>query len=213
MGNTSGSGTVSQPVSSNSGSGRSNSAGGSTANTGTAGGTKTSGSSTSASSTYTAPGFMSDTCSRSGAYQLWFILLAIFVLLTAFAAFSQPPLAQKSPAIPVALILIPLILLIGFWYFAPMCRAATWIPVVLLIIAIAGLLVAFRESREAMLPMLLNATPTPPAVKAEAPKPVPQKPVTPTTSAKPIDQKPIQMPAAKTTPPQQNQKPGEQPKK
>ncbi|MCE9541520.1 hypothetical protein K8R03_03100 [Candidatus Kaiserbacteria bacterium] len=109
-------------------------------------------------------------CAASGAYQLWFILLALYVVIAAIAALSRPPLIQKNPAIPVAMILTPLILLVGFWYFVPVCRAASWIPIVLLIIAIVGILVAFREEKGGAGVLLL------PGMRPAAPK-------TPTTPA------------------------------
>jgi len=84
-------------------------------------------------------------CAASGSYQLWFVLLALFVVIVTIVAIAQPPLAERSPALPIATILIPLVLLIAFWYFAPLCRAASWIPVILIIAAILGLVVAFRD--------------------------------------------------------------------
>ena len=124
-------------------------------------------------------------CAGAGDYQLWFILLAIYVVITAIAALLQTPYVRQNPAVPVALILVPLILLVGFWYFVPDCRAGNWVPVVLLIIAIAGLLIAFRDQKG--MPLLLPILPS-----------KPQPPLSTTTTEAP--QRPI------VTPPPQQKK-------
>lgn len=87
-------------------------------------------------------------CAASGAFQLWFVLLALFAVIVTITGIAQPPLAERSPALPLATILVPLVLLVAFWYFAPLCRAASWIPIVLVIAAILGLLAAFRHREQ-----------------------------------------------------------------
>jgi hypothetical protein len=78
-------------------------------------------------------------CAGNGALQLWFLLLAIYIVIASLTALAKPPLAQKATWVPAAAILAPLVLLLGFWLFAPTCRAAGWIPAVSVIIAIAAL--------------------------------------------------------------------------
>lgn len=89
-------------------------------------------------------------CAGNGALQLWFLLLAIYVVIAALTALARPPLAEKSMGLPLALILVPLVLLLGFWYLVPSCRGAGWIPAASIIVAIAGLLVAFRDQHPAV---------------------------------------------------------------
>ncbi|MEK7093174.1 MAG: hypothetical protein AAB927_01700 [Patescibacteria group bacterium] len=84
-------------------------------------------------------------CEAAGPYQLWFILLALFMVIVGLVAFAEPPLGNKGPGVPLAAILVPLVLLLGFWYFAPACRVAGWIPVVLIVAAAIGLVTAFRD--------------------------------------------------------------------
>jgi hypothetical protein len=84
-------------------------------------------------------------CTGSSTYELWFVLLALFIVITALTALIQPPLAARSYILPPVLILVPLVLLLGFWYFAPLCRTANWIPLVMGIVAIVGIAAAFRE--------------------------------------------------------------------
>ena len=84
-------------------------------------------------------------CEAAGPYQLWFILLALFMVVVGLVAFAEPPLGNKGPEVPLAAILVPLVLLLGFWYLAPACRVAGWIPVVLIVAAAIGLVTAFRD--------------------------------------------------------------------
>ncbi len=93
-------------------------------------------------------------CSENGAYQLWFILLAIFFVIAAFVGLSQPPLTEKHTALPSILIAVPLAALLAFWYFIPDCRLNWFIPVILLVAAAIGIYSAYRT------------TPTPPKVNS-----------------------------------------------
>lgn len=88
---------------------------------------------------------LSRLCTAAGPYQLWFILLALFMVGVGLVAFAEPPLARKSVELPAALILVPLVLLLLFWYVTPACRVAIWIPIVLLIAAAVALIAAYRE--------------------------------------------------------------------
>lgn len=124
---------------------------------------------TTAPATTTPASFLGMCAVQSGALKLWLVLLVLYVGIVAFAAFAQAIPATRSPAVPVALILAPLILLVGFWYFSAQCRAATWIPIALLVIAIAGLLAAFREKEAStlLLPgMQRPPMPMPPATRS-----------------------------------------------
>ena len=84
-------------------------------------------------------------CEAAGPYQLWFILLALFMVVVGLVAFAEPPLGNRGPKVPLSAILIPLVLLLLFWYLAPACRVAGWIPIVLIVAAAIGLVTAFRD--------------------------------------------------------------------
>jgi hypothetical protein len=85
-------------------------------------------------------------CSKNGAYQLWFILLAIFFVICAFVGLSQPPLTQRNGGLPLVLISIPTVILLLFWYFVPDCRLSWLIPAITLVAAAIGLFSAYRSS-------------------------------------------------------------------
>lgn len=101
----------------------------------------------STSSTSTSIGDMvAGMCSKNGAYQLWFILLAIFFVIAAFVGLSEPALALRHGALPAVLIGIPLVLLLLFWQFATDCRLSYFIPIILLVAAAIGLYSAYRTN-------------------------------------------------------------------
>ncbi len=100
---------------------------------------------TSALAAASTAGTASPICAGSNAYRLWFILLVIYILIVAVVVFAEPWFLEDSVIGSTAAILIPLILLLAFWYFSASCRAASWIPVVACVIAIIGLFLAFRE--------------------------------------------------------------------
>jgi hypothetical protein len=89
--------------------------------------------------------FFSSVCTGNNAYRLWFILLVIYILIVATVVFAEPWFLETSVLSSTAAMLVPLILLLIFWYFSETCRAASWIPVVACVIAIVGLFLAFRE--------------------------------------------------------------------
>lgn len=149
----------------------------------TGGGSQTGVQATTAPATTTPVSSLGMCAVQSGALKLWLVLLVLYAGIVAFAAFSKPVTSLKNPAIQVALILVPLILLVGFWYFAPACRAASWVPIALLIIAIASLLAAFREKEAStlLLPgMQRPPMPMPPATTK------PSVPTTTTPTPKPV---------------------------
>lgn len=88
-------------------------------------------------------------CDDGDAFELWFVLLALFIVIAAFAALAEAPILERFRYLPYAIILIPLVLLLAFWYFAPDCRTGSWIPFALLIIAAAGCFIAYRTNRHA----------------------------------------------------------------
>lgn len=89
--------------------------------------------------------FFSSVCTGNNAYRLWFILLVIYMIIVAIVVFAEPWYLESSVIGSTAAILVPLLLLLGFWYLSSACRAASWIPVVACVIAIVGLFLAFRE--------------------------------------------------------------------
>ncbi len=99
-------------------------------------------------------------CSTEGSYRLWFILLALFFVLLGFIALGRPSISHRHWTIPGATILAALILLLLFWYFAPTCRASSWMPVILLLSAAAGLYAVYRND-----PYVTNVIQLPPAQK------------------------------------------------
>lgn len=109
-------------------------------------------------------------CAGNGAFQFWFLLLAIYIVIAALTAFAKPPLALQSPYLPVLLILVPLVLLLAFWYTTPACRGALWMPVASIITAIVALLISFHEEEGVKIVVSLpaaskNTNPTTPAIK------------------------------------------------
>ena len=114
-------------------------------------------------------------CAAAGAYQLWFILLALFMLLVGVVAFIEPPLANRMAALPLVAILVPLALLLGFWYLTPLCRVASWIPLILILAAGIGIFTAFRD-RELPLTNVIEL----PAAQKKVPTVQPTPPVWPT---------------------------------
>ena len=103
------------------------------------------GSTTAVASVLSSGTFPHDICVGGNAYRLWFILLAIYVVIVAIVVFAEPWFLEDSVLGSTASILVPLILLLSFWYFSEACRAASWIPVLACITAIIGLFLAFRE--------------------------------------------------------------------
>lgn len=90
---------------------------------------------------------LNNACASTGAMQLWLILLALFVIAAVVVGLNERELSARSPYLPAALILTPLVLLLGFWLLASDCRGSAWIPVVLLLIGAAGLVAAFRNHK------------------------------------------------------------------
>lgn len=112
----------------------------------TSGGIGTSSSLAGASTaTANSPSVINGICSGNNVYRLWFILLALYIVIVAVVVFLEPSFLGDSVLSSTAALLVPLIALLAFWYLSAACRGASWIPVVACVIAIIGLFLAFRE--------------------------------------------------------------------
>ena len=98
----------------------------------------------------TAQNILKDVCAANGASRLWFVLLAIYIVLVAAAVFGQPqlPLRLRSQEWIAAAIVVPFLLLFGLWYFAESCRVSAWVPTIATLIALVGLATAFWDRGE-----------------------------------------------------------------
>ncbi len=114
---------------------------------------------------------LANTCSSSGgATRLWFVLLALYALVTGIATIGQPQTneAWKKEWIS-AIVVVPFVLLFGVWYFLESCRTGGWAPAIAILIALAGLAATFwGEKRGTTMVIPLPAA----AKKPETPKPV-----------------------------------------
>jgi hypothetical protein len=84
--------------------------------------------------------------SAASAFRLWLILLVLFAIVVGGLLWLEFPMSwtwAQTPERVATYILVLLILLLGFWYLSPSCRAALWMPLVAFLIAILGLLAAF----------------------------------------------------------------------
>ena len=107
---------------------------------------KTPATSTKATAAAITQNILKDMCSSvSGSSRLWFILLAIYAVIVVTMIFGQPQiLAQmRTQEWTAAAIVVPFLLLFGFWYFAESCRVSAWVPAIATFIALAGLSAAF----------------------------------------------------------------------
>lgn len=88
-------------------------------------------------------------CGGEGALRLWGALLVIYILIVLAAVFGQSklPLAFRTQEWAAVAIVVPFLLLFGFWYFVEACRTSAWIPVAATVIALAGLSAAFWERK------------------------------------------------------------------
>jgi hypothetical protein len=96
-------------------------------------------------------GKIGNICTNGNAYRLWIILLAIYLIIVITAIFAEPWFLEESVLGMTATILVPLILLLAFWYFSAGCRAAPWVPVLACVIGIVALFLAFREEETVIL--------------------------------------------------------------
>jgi hypothetical protein len=93
---------------------------------------------------------------KSGVSRLWFIFLVLYVLALGAIALSRPPATRPYPvAWLISAILIPLFLLLAFWYVLSVCGVSKWIPIFALIVGLAGIAIALRGSENDTEPAFL----------------------------------------------------------
>lgn len=86
---------------------------------------------------------------KSGTSRLWFIFLVLYVLALGAIALSRPPATHPYPvAWLISAILIPLFLLLAFWYVLSVCGVSKWVPILALIVGLAGIAIALRGSEK-----------------------------------------------------------------
>ena len=90
-------------------------------------------------------GTLSDMCTPSGSLQLWFLLITLYLVGAAVVSLREPTVPERPLTATTLLLLIPALALGAFWLMASTCRGADWVPVVLIVIAIASLLAALWE--------------------------------------------------------------------
>lgn len=87
---------------------------------------------------------------EGGAARIWFFLLAIYLLIVCAALFWRPrqvPFTYREEWIAGAIV-IPFVLLFGFWYLVESCRISPLVPAIAILIALGGLATAFWNDRE-----------------------------------------------------------------
>ena len=89
-------------------------------------------------------------CSGGGASVLWIILLAIYALFMWLAISAEKPWVTAIRPIEwtAVAIIVPLILLLGLWYFPENCRAQTWVPVIGILIALGAIIATYKNHPE-----------------------------------------------------------------
>lgn len=107
--------------------------------------------------------------SAAGAFRLWLIMLVLYALAVGVLLWLEFPVSwawAQTPERVASIILSLLVLILGFWYFSPTCRAALWMPLVAFLIAVLGLLAAFWNHPKVTQMLLVD----------EANKPIPMPP-------------------------------------
>ena len=100
-------------------------------------------------------------CKDGHATALWIVLLAIYVLIVGAVTFGRKQIGiENAVEWAAAAIVVPLLLLFGFWYLAESCRTTAWVPALSILIALAGLAATFTMY-----------TPKPPATTKVIPLP------------------------------------------
>lgn len=83
------------------------------------------------------PASLSRLCAReSTGYELWLMLFAVYMALNVLLVLTR---GDRAPGSAAAIILIPLVALIAFWYAVPECRTSPGMPLLAAVIAAAGL--------------------------------------------------------------------------
>ena len=84
-------------------------------------------------------------CKGGNATGIWLALLVLYAALVAAVTLGREYFAFTRQIEWVAgIIVVPLVALFAFWYFAESCRTAAWVPAVSILIALAGLTAAFN---------------------------------------------------------------------
>lgn len=93
---------------------------------------------------------IAEMCAEGGALRLWIVLLVVYALIVGGVILGQPKLPSylQSQEWAATAIVVPFLLLFGFWYFAEGCRTSAWIPVIATVIALAGLAAAFWDRKD-----------------------------------------------------------------
>ena len=77
---------------------------------------------------------------------MWTVLLAVYLLIVTATVLAQPEKADnQSAALLGAAIVIPLLVLLAVWGFAPSCRIGAWVPLAALIVAAIGCILGFKN--------------------------------------------------------------------
>jgi len=85
-------------------------------------------------------------CATGNRARVWIVLLAVYAVIAVIAVLAQFPASWAySTGQRTATLLTPLILLLGFWYFAESCRPTLWAPIAAILVALAGLAGIYRE--------------------------------------------------------------------
>lgn len=100
---------------------------------------------------------------RSSAMRLWIVLLALYAVIVTLAVLIQVSVSRTySENQRVATIILPLLLLVAFWFSTETCRVSYFAPLAAVIIAIIGvvslygndpLLRAYTERKNMRLPL------------------------------------------------------------
>jgi hypothetical protein len=104
-------------------------------------------------------GSLHEVCTPSGSLQLWFLLITLYLIGAAVVALREPTVPARPLTTTTLLLIVPALALLAFWWIATTCRGADWVPVVLMVIAIASLLAALWE-RESSPRMVELSAPT-----------------------------------------------------
>lgn len=99
---------------------------------------------------------------KNGTSRLWFIFLVLYVLALGAIALSRPPATHPYPvAWLISAILIPLFLLLAFWYVLSVCGVSKWVPILAFVVGLVGIAIALRGSEKDTEPAFLLEKETP----------------------------------------------------
>lgn len=95
------------------------------------------------------------------AQRTWLVLLLAYTLIVGLALWAEFPMSlpmMRTPERVAGIILALLLALLAFWYFSASCRTALWMPLVAVLIAVLGLLAAFRNHPRVTQLLLIQST-------------------------------------------------------